>query len=182
MNATSSLPRARRFDGLSQTFHWLSLLLVAGQFASAWSLHAAGHPALLLTVHRSLGSLLWALTLGRALWRTTGARLPAFPAEMAPWRQGVAKLNEYGLYALLLAQPLTGLLHSLARGKPFDLFLWTVPALMARDKPLAALMRQIHEASAWALLALIALHALAALHHAVIRRDRVLQRMLPGGE
>src|SRR5437667_183038 len=103
MTAIPSLPRAQRFDGLTQAFHWLTLALVTGQFASAWSLHAAGHPALLLTVHRSLGSLLWVLTFARVLWRVAGARLPAFPADMPAWRQWAAKLNEYGLYALLLA-------------------------------------------------------------------------------
>lgn len=32
----------------------------------------------------------------------------------------------------------------------------------------------------YALLALVGLHVAAALYHYVIRRDRVLQRMLPG--
>jgi cytochrome b561 len=41
-------------------------------------------------------------------------------------------------------------------------------------------LEQVHETGAWLLLALIGLHAGAALFHALVLRDRVLQRMLPG--
>jgi len=38
----------------------------------------------------------------------------------------------------------------------------------------------MHSLIMWILLALIALHASAALYHYMFRHDRVLQRMLPG--
>jgi cytochrome b561 len=37
----------------------------------------------------------------------------------------------------------------------------------------------IHEVVAWVLIALVALHAAAALFHYFIRGDSILQRMLP---
>jgi cytochrome b561 len=37
----------------------------------------------------------------------------------------------------------------------------------------------MHSLLGWVLLALIGLHVLAALYHCVIRRDQILQRMLP---
>lgn len=171
--------KAGRFDQVSIAFHWLTVLLVAGQFATAWLLAGGGEGAAgLLTLHRSTGVATWLVVAARLAWRGGFADLPPFPASMPKLQQAVAKANEYGLYALLLLQPLTGLGFSLLRGRPFALFLWQVPALV-RDKAASHLLHSIHEFGAWALLGLIALHAGAALLHGAVLRDGVLQRMLP---
>ena len=98
---------------------------------------------------------------------------------MPTLQQRIAKLNEYGLYGLLLVQPLTGLGNTLFRGRPFALFAWQVPTLFAPNKAAAQMFHSIHEFGAWGLLALIGLHAAAALFHELILRDGVFQRMLP---
>jgi cytochrome b561 len=155
--------------------------LIAGMFASAWLLLASDreHAAMLLTVHRSLGVVTWVVAIIRLGWRLSCAYLPPFPQNMPKIQQRLAKASEYGLYALLLLQPLTGLAQSLARGRHFMLFAWRVPSVMAGDKPLTALFHQIHALSAWVLLGLIGLHILAALFHRFVLRDEVLQSMLP---
>jgi superoxide oxidase len=89
--------------------------------------------------------------------------------------------SEYGLYALLLFQPLTGLAQSLARGRHFMLFAWQVPKVMTGDKPLTALFHQIHALSAWVLLGLIGLHILAALFHRFVPGMRCFSRCCRGG-
>ena len=156
--------RVACFDGISQALHWLTVLLVIGQFASAF-LHGQRHGAaaeLLLTFHRSAGVATWIVVAMRLLWRR--------------W---FTDLNEYGQYLLLLSLPLTGLAAMLVSGHPFVLFLWQVPALMAQDKPLAHLLKEAHETGAWILAALIGLHAAAALFDSLVLRDRVLPRMPP---
>jgi len=170
-----------RFDGVSIALHWLTVLLVAGQFTSALVREDLHGPivGLLLVFHRSAGVALWAVAALRLTWRHKFAYLPPFPANMPRLQQCAAKLNEYGLYGLLLLQPLTGLAATLTRGKAFTLFLWDVPGLMAPDKPLAHVLAEIHEAGAWAMAALIGLHAAAGLFHGLVLRDRVLQRMMP---
>jgi superoxide oxidase len=132
-----------------------------------------------LTVHRSLGVVTWAVAIVRLAWRFSYAYLPPFPLNMSKVQQRLAKASEYGLYAMLLFQPLTGLAQSVARGRHFMLFAWQVPSVMAGDKPLTALFHQIHALSAWVLLGLIGLHILAALFHRFVLRDEVLQSMLP---
>jgi cytochrome b561 len=150
-------------------------------FASAWLLLASDreHAAMLLTIHRSLGVVTWAVAIVRLGWRISYAYLPQFPESMPTIQQRLAKASEYGLYALLLFQPPTGLAQSLTRGRHFMLFTWRVPSVMAGDKPLTALFHQIHSLSAWVLLGLIGLHILAALFHRFVLRDEVLQSMLP---
>jgi cytochrome b561 len=89
------------------------------------------------------------------------------------------KLNEYGLYALLLVQPLTGLLTTLFGGRPFALFLWQISPLIARDQSLQAAFHLSHELGAWALATLTVIHAAAALFHHFVLRDDVLECMAP---
>ena len=104
----------RRFDILTIGLHWATVTLIAGMFASAWLLLASDreHAAMLLTVHRSLGVVTWAVAIVRLGWRLSYAYLPPFPQNMPKLQQRLAKASEYGLYALLLFQPLTGLAQS----------------------------------------------------------------------
>jgi len=51
--------------------------------------------------------------------------------------------------------------------------------VISPDRPLARLLHDLHEVAANALLILIALHAAAALFHHFVRRDNVLDAMLP---
>ena len=171
----------RRFDIVTIGLHWATVTLIAGLFGSAWLLFASDHEhaAILLTVHRSLGVVTWAVAIVRLGWRISYAYLPPFPQNMPKAQQRLAKTSEYGLFALLLFQPLTGLAQSLTRGRHFMLFTWRVPSVMAGDKPLTALFHQIHSLSAWVLLGLIGLHILAALFHRFVLRDEVLQSMQP---
>ena len=176
-----SRPQAGRFDQLSIALHWLTLLLVTGQLTTAWLLVQAGSvdAASLLTVHRSLGLVTWGVVAGRLTWRLRFAHQPPFPASMSKPQQWTATLNEYGLYLLLLLQPLTGLGDTVFRGRPFTLVIWRAPPLLHADKPVFHALHAVHELGAVALLGLIGLHAAAALLHGVILRDGVLRRMLP---
>jgi len=180
ISSSWSGPRARagRFDQVSIALHWVTALLIVAQLTTAWVMSRIGDdiPAP-LTAHRSIGVLIWIVVSARLAWRRIFAHLPPFPASMSKFKQRLAKLNEYGLYGLLLVEPLAGVGHTLFRGR--ILFVWQVPAVLAPDKKISHMFHAIHEFGAWALLALIALHVTAALFHSLILRDGVFQRMLP---
>jgi superoxide oxidase len=172
--------KAGRFDQISVALHWLTVMLVVAQFTTAWLLSQHdGDSAPLLFIHRSVGILTLAVVAMRLVWRHGFAHLPPFPVSMPRLQQRIAKFNEYALYALLLVQPLTGLGNTLFHGRPFALFAWQAPALFTADKTVSHVFASLHELGAWALLALIGLHATAALFHTSFLRDGVFQRMLP---
>jgi superoxide oxidase len=98
---------------------------------------------------------------------------------MTKLHRATVKVSEYGLYALLLGQPVTGLLSTLFGGRPFALFLWEFSPLMPRDEMLRAAFHLSHELGAWALAALALSHAAAALFHHFVLRDDVLECMAP---
>jgi superoxide oxidase len=170
------------FDTLTITLHWTTLLIVLSLFGSGLlygQVEERSWAPPLLQVHRSLGVMIWTLTVFRLLWRVTGARFPAFPVSMTPLHQLSARLSEYGLYALLLIQPATGLAQTILRGRAFELFTWSIPPLVARDVALVGIFRSAHEIGAWCLFVLAGLHAAAALVHHFILRDDVLEAMAP---
>jgi cytochrome b561 len=157
---------ARRppFDGLTIGLHWATVLLVLALFGSAW-LHALAEAResdftpVLLQIHRSFGVTIWVVTALRLAWRLTNARMPPFPARMTKLHRTTVKLGEYGLYALLLLQPATGLLTTLFGGRPFALLLLQFSPLMPRNDMLRAAFHLSHELGAWALAALTVSHA-----------------------
>ena len=172
-----------RFDQTSIALHWFTVLLIIAQFTSAWLRKAVDHEtsfaAVILTMHQTTGVLTWIVGLVRLVWRRNFAYLPPFPESMPKLQQSIAKANEYGLYALILVQPITGFGNLLFHGRPFEFFIWEVPALLAPNAAIRSLFVEAHEFGAKALIALIGLHAGAALFHRLVLRDGVLQRMLP---
>jgi cytochrome b561 len=168
--------RRPSFDRLTISLHWATIFLVLALFATA---SLRGLAPVVLQIHRSFGVTIWILTALRLAWRLSRANLPPFPAQMARLHRAMVKLSEYGLYALVLVQPATGLLATLSGGRPFALFVWQVPALMARHEMLREWLFFSHQLGAWALAALVFGHAAAALFHHFVLRDDVLECMAP---
>lgn len=171
-----------KYDPLSLALHWTTVLLVLAQFATALAIDRID-PTWVKTVlglHRSTGVLLWGVVAFRLIWRSTAMRLPPFPPTMARWHITGVHLSEYGLYALLLIQPVTGLADTLWHGRAFPLFGQDVPVLVERNRDLAALAHTGHMLGAYILAAVVGLHAGAALFHHFILKDGVLRSMWPG--
>ena len=170
------------FDTVTITVHWISLLLVLAMIGTGLLYGRIetrpGAPAL-LWAHRSLGAILWAITVVRLAWRLTRARIPGFPISMTRLQRLAARASEYGLYALLLTQPVTGLAQTLWRGAPFELLAWTVPSVASKHFGYVVLFYAVHKVGAWCLIGLVSLHATAALFHHFVRRDTVLEAMAP---
>jgi superoxide oxidase len=171
------------FDGLTRGLHWATAIFVLVLFVTAW-LHELNEEngvfgPLLLQIHRSVGVMVWMVTALRLAWRLTGARLPPFPAQMSAAHRIAVKASEYGLYALLLGQPLTGLFATLYGGRPFTLLAWKIAPLLRPDDVIGAWFHAAHAFGAWTLAIMVAGHAGMALIHHVVIGDDVLACMAP---
>lgn len=184
MLRTDGDPELRVFDPVIRFLHWLTLFLVITIFVLAFSIDFAssrGEAVALIQLHRSFGVTVWIVTFGRLVWRQF-SRFPNWPADMPPAMRFAAQWSEHALYALLLAQPILGLIETNAYGDRVNLFfLGQLPALIGQDRPLAKPLLKVHETVGLLLLGLIALHASAALYHHFWRRDDTLNAMLPQG-
>jgi cytochrome b561 len=174
---------AERWGPVSQLLHWLIVLLVlvlAIVGLTMGELPKTPKYFWVYTLHKSVGITVLALVLVRIGWRLhAGAPRPV--AGTPAWQARIASLTHALLYALLLAMPLSGWLYDSASGlRPFRWFgLVEMPKLSAPNESLSALSNDAHELLFWVLVALVALHAAAALYHHLVQHDATLTRMLP---
>ncbi len=176
---------AARYGAVAQLAHWLVFLLVAALFGIAWymtGLPLGPEKIRIYNLHKSIGALVLLLMALRLLWRQVSPS-PRLPEGMADWERAAAHASHALLYGLLLAQPMIGIVHSWSANFPVVVFgLFTLPNLTSPSESLKNSSGALHYWNGWVLLALIALHAAAALRHHFVLRDDVLRRMLPGGK
>lgn len=172
------------YTGTAKFLHWLILALLIGQFITAWTMPHIGRNTpvtTLISLHFTLGVVILAVALVRLGWRVTHGE-PAPQDGLPPWQAASARLLHGALYALLFVLPLLGWINASWRNMPVAMFGFELPQLVATRAPGWGWTGDVHELlSNYLLLALVGLHVAAALYHYFIRRDGVLQRMLPGG-
>jgi cytochrome b561 len=169
---------ATGYDRTTITLHWLTALLVVAQWCVAKMIDWAPRGDLrvpMRSLHLTVGVVLVALIAVRIVWRATrGRRLPA--ADRGPLYL-VAKATHWGLYALIVAALLLGLLLWWIRGDTW-FFVFSPPKLEPTNTALRRFVSDWHPTLATAILWLAGLHAAAALCHRIVWRDGVLGRML----
>jgi cytochrome b561 len=170
-----------RYTGTAVALHWLTACLIVGGFAvGLWMTGLALSPLKLkgYAYHKWIGITVFLLAALRIAWRWRHPPPP--PVPMPEWQRRAAAATHLLLYALMFAIPLSGWTHSSATGvSVVYLDLVPLPDLVAKDKSLAAVLKAVHVALNYTLLALVIVHAGAALKHHVVDRDGVLARMSP---
>lgn len=169
-----------RYDRFSVLLHWLMAALLMAQVALGWWMQeipkdTTGTRAWWFNAHKSIGMALGLLALVRVAWAARRARVE--PVSMGAALQAIARASHRLLYALMLLLPLSGFLGSVFSGYPVRFFGLRLPQMAQRWDAGKEWLSAVHAAAAWGLVALIALHVLAALYHQYIRRDGLLQRM-----
>jgi cytochrome b561 len=186
----TSARSGERYDFVAIALHWLMALGIA-MLAAIGLYMVHGHPAPLLLfklyqLHKSVGITILLLAIFRLGWRLTH-RTPQLPASMSPLERTTAAAAHWLLYGFLVALPMTGwaLVSVSIYGIPTVLYgIVTWPDLpflptLADKEPIEALLKLVHAYGAWALIAVVIGHVVAALRHHFIKRDTVLWRMLP---
>ena len=128
-------------------------------------------------LHRATGILLGLVLMVRILWRL-GWPVPRSLSELR-WQRRVAATTHALLYLLPFALILSGYLLSTADGRAITVFGWfEVPATLYGMDHQEDIAGEIHFALAMVLIAVILLHAAAALRHHLQLGDDTLRRML----
>lgn len=190
---STSPAAAERYSSGAIVLHWL---IAAAMFAQIglglYMVEVVREDRLALKFslyqwHKSLGITILLLTLVRIVWRLTH-RVPPLPDTLRPWERVAARFTHTGFYVLLVALPMTG--WAMVSTAPFPLptlvygrFIWPhIPGLemIAPKSVLEPLFRSGHATLAFVAIGGIALHLAAVAKHALVLRDDVLARMLPG--
>ena len=178
---TARLPR---YDRVQRTFHWsMAVVIIAAMLIGLYCAYRTPGDAtrrFLLEWHKSLGMTGMMLIVLRIAYRLAVAA-PPYAERMGRLNHAAASGAHLGLYALMLFMPLTGYWNSAAGGYSlpfFWLFQW--PRVLPVDEASSRLGEELHYWGAWAIYAVVGLHVAAALWHRFVKRDNVLDRMLPG--
>lgn len=164
--------------------HWLIVALLIAQFIFAWTMPHIGRSTpvtTLISLHFTFGVIILAVAVVRLAWRGLHSE-PLSLDGVPPWQVQSARVLHWLLYVLLLAIPVLGWINASWRGMPIVMFGVELPKLVATRSAGWRWTGDVHSLLAYyAMLTVIGLHIVSGLYHYFIRRDRVLQRMLPGG-
>lgn len=172
---------ARTYSATAKAMHWLVVVLVAIQFATAWLLPHIGRntaPSTVINLHFSFGILILAVMTVRFVHRLTHP-VPLEAKDARPVEQFLAKSAHHLFYLILLIGPVLGWASASSHSLPVTVFgIVTLPPIAQPGAGWANLAGDIHSTAMWTLLWLIGAHAAAALYHHLIRHDGTLRRML----
>ncbi|WP_082130341.1 cytochrome b [Kiloniella spongiae] len=181
------------YGWLARLFHWSIALAATGLFGLGLYMVELSYyePAYKTypSLHKSIGLLVAVLMIFRLIWRLINlAPLPLSSSAHSNataikqvLEHKAASMVHFLLYALPFALFLSGYLISTADGRPIFVFdMMEVPALFPPSKGMEDTAGLVHEIIAWSLAGFVVLHALAALKHHFINKDRTLKRMLWG--
>ncbi|MCU0804952.1 MAG: cytochrome b [Burkholderiales bacterium] len=174
---------SERYDNLTIALHWLIAAAFIAEIALGIYLNDVprGTPARAYWVglHKSIG-----VTVGLAgivlLARRLAVKPPELPASLAAWERTAANAGHVLLYICVIGIPLAGYLASNFSRFGIKYFgLFELKPWGPDDKRMYSFFNGVHDWLAWTAAVLVAIHVAAALKHALIDRDRVLQRMVP---
>jgi cytochrome b561 len=180
----SMLSSRSRYGAVEQLFHWLTVVLVG----TAYIVSPGGSEDRVYSVafdftrqtHETIGITVFGLVLLRILWRLVDPTPEAEP--MAPWMKYSASAAHLGLYALLLAIPLTAVAGAWLDAHPLTIFgIGTVGPMLPPVHDLGQTIAYVHTILGNVIIWLAGFHAAAALFHHLVLRDNVLNSMLPDG-
>jgi cytochrome b561 len=175
--------RVPKYGTVAMLFHWLLAVMIVLALLLGW--YMADLPFSLSRVklfnwHKWLGMTIMLIAALRLVWRLWHP-VPPLPVTMAQWERTLAHLSHGLMYLLFFAVPLIGWVRSSAAGFPVVyLGLVQLPDLVGKNRALAGSLKELHAVCAYLLAALIVLHIAAAIKHAVIDKDGVFFRMIPG--
>ena len=178
-------PNPVAYSGLQKALHWLIAGMVAIMLPVGFYMvnrgAATNFDALtnqLYTAHKTFGFvLLWLVALRIVVKFRRG--VPAPVSTLSSFQVFVSDAVHKSLYALLVIVPVLGWAGVSAYPATGLLFGLSLPPILPANQWLAERILNIHGILALAMAALVAMHVGAAVMHWLVKKDGVMQRMLP---
>lgn len=178
--ATSATETGGKYAGGAIFLHWLIAVLVVFLFILGLQQETLRGPEKLywVNIHTCTGLVYLTLVLVRIGWRFANPP-PALPDDVGPLTKRLSGPVHFLIYALLVTIGCVGIVAYVWHGRVFNYGIFQIAFGLKSNTAIYDPAEHIHEWLGYLLIALACLHALAGLWHYFVRRDRVLQRMLP---
>ena len=131
----------------------------------------------LYSSHKLIGLTIFLLIVLRLLYRLSHGA-PRSDPSVPPALTGASHFVHWMLYLLLIAVPIAGY-FAISYGRYLEVFGIPLPAITEKNEDMSKEIFEWHETGAFLILAFVTLHVLAAIYHRFVRKDRVVERMLP---
>ena len=126
-------------------------------------------------LHKSVGISLFALIILRILWRLTH-KPPALLDSMKTWEKKLATGAHHGLYFLMVATPLAGIIMSIS--SKYGIHWFGIKLVGGIDnKASRELFYEFHEIFGLLILLILFFHIAGAFKHALVDKDGTIRRM-----
>jgi cytochrome b561 len=170
----------QRYSPVAIGLHWVmaALILFTGVLGLLLDDWPKATKLFWINIHVQVGLLVLVLLMARIWWRRTHTP-PPLPAEVSEISRRVSHPAHLLIYALMIVTPLVGIVAFVWHARVFDFGLFTIDFGVKSNGPVYHQAEDIHLWLTYGLFALVAGHAIAALWHHFVSRDRVLVRMLP---
>lgn len=178
-----------QWGSVAKWLHWsIAITMIGAMVCSIWAAQLdpeiASHRTLwqwlIIKLHKPLGFTALVLIVIRVGWTLTGIR-PSLPASMSAGEIRLSKIAHGLLYGLMLAVPVTGWFMSQYAGSSINYFgLFEIGNLVNENRERVGQLHPFHVYLGLTTAVLVILHIAAALYHAIVRKDGVLTKMLPG--
>lgn len=169
-----------RYTRTAIVLHWVVAAALLAQIPFGWYLEniPRGTPARAwyVNLHKSIGLTLGLVIVFRLLWRWWH-RPPMLPDWLSSFERAGAQITHRALYLCMVLMPLTGYIASNFSKwgvKYFNVI--ALPPWGVDDSQVYAFFNGAHRVTSYLFVALIVIHVLGAVRHALVR-DGILQRM-----
>jgi cytochrome b561 len=171
------------YDPITRALHWLNAMLAVIAVVLAYGISGTPRHSdareWLLMLHGSAGIAILATVLLWASWRLRHCA-PRLRPLLTRIEALLAHATQAALFLLFVAMPMTGYLILAASGHSVSFFgIFAIPPLVQESGSLAQAAIALHLTGEFLIYGLLALHVSAALMHGFVRRDGILERMLP---
>jgi cytochrome b561 len=169
--------KSDQYGSVAISLHWLTAVLIVALLGSGFRAANAVNgsiEAALLRFHIPVAFIVLLLTIVRLAWWWLFDRKPLPVEGSVSWQEGLAQAVHIAFYVVILGMVASGIGMIILSGAAPIIFGGSSAALpnFTQYAP-----RTPHGLGSFALIALVALHSLAALYHHFIRGDGLLWRM-----
>ena len=181
-NAAADVSPPQSYAAASKWLHWIIALCVLAILPIGIVMPGLPPGALqnrLFDLHRSTGILVLALAVLRVSARYVfGTPSPA--PSLTRFERIASAAAHHALLLLIFLMPVVGWAAMSAYRAEVSVYgLFTLPNILPRNPTLYAVLSWTHTILGYAMAAILAAHIGGALMHGFLRRDGVLNRMLP---
>lgn len=170
------------YSGIAKSLHWivaLCVLTIVPVGITMGRLPDSAFKNNLFEFHKSLGALILMLMTVRLIYRLVKGAPPE--PKIPAFYRFAGNVTHWALYVLLIATPMVAWIGYNAFGVRVPFFgLFELPALVGKNDALSDTLFGVHRFLGITVGVLMMMHIGAGLFHYFIRKDGVLQRMLPG--